>query len=32
MMSCAVIAHTKRYDDRLVRSPRSPVITPESAE
>ena len=32
MTSCAIIAHTNRYDDRLVRSPRSPVITPLSAE
>ena len=27
-----IMAHTKRYDDRLVRSPRSPVMTPLSAE
>jgi hypothetical protein len=32
MTSCAIIAHTNRYDDRLVRSPRSPVMTPLSAE
>ncbi len=32
MTSCAIIAKTKRYDDRLVRSAMSPVITPLSAE
>ena len=30
--NAALIANTNRYDDRLVRSPRSPVITPLSAE
>src|SRR5260221_9015647 len=31
-MSCASIADTKRYDDNVVRSLLSPVITPLSAE
>src|SRR5215467_11395757 len=31
-MSCAIITATKRYDERLVRSLMSPVITPVSAE
>src|SRR3954451_3142617 len=31
-INCAIIAATKRYDDRLVRSLMSPVITPVSAE
>jgi hypothetical protein len=30
--SCDAIANTMRYDDRLVRSTTSPVITPLSAE
>ena len=32
MRNAAIIAKTKRYDDRLVRSPMSPVMTPLSAE
>ena len=31
-MSCAIIAATKRNDERLVRSLTSPVMTPLSAE
>ena len=31
-MNCAIIAATKRYDDSVVRSLTSPVITPLSAE
>src|SRR5262249_20222931 len=31
-INCAIIAATKRYDDRLVRPLTSPVITPVIAE
>ena len=31
-INCAIMAATKRYDERLVRSLMSPVITPVMAE